>query len=537
MVDLPPPGFGAEIRCRSSRWTTSMIVIDDSSDDETESRGGKGKGVASSRSAAASSSSAIDPRHVEADNAPDSLEGDNAACEACRRRGNPEQMVLCDRCEYGARHFFCFTPKIRKAPEDDWICRACRAMKRDDPLVQQCARISAKFEQYGVCEGEIQDVMWKDAEKKSGRKIYHVFYAPGDELWHDLDAQELEEEILPIDEVATKEQREKDPLLPHSEKRMVGARVVIFLDEAPGQKRGNYPGRVSNVRVERTGTVLHLIEFDAGDRHWYNLSDPKWRWKREGGGASRAKEEVRAELKRETSTSSQNDEAQLGEKARAKEDRKRKLDGLAHLVRIESNASMKSQRSSKATENEDEEEEDASATSSDDESSSGKQKRSGETPTRDRCRTWFVRALAAGSLAKATQWERELPAGVQDLLSRAIEGALREAKGSANGKPYRQQARKLASNFGSSQILREALWTGSLSVDTFVRMTDADLVKATAQPAQPRARLDPREYCGPDSAHPAASTSQTANTGSDDDDTPLVNYYGSLVPAGSIDRD
>lgn len=545
-----------------------MLEADSSDEDETQekpaaaspprrgnkesplNRGNKGKGKA-----AASSAPAMDSRDVVAaafgasaapignDAAPDSMEGDNAACEVCRRRDG--DMVLCDRCEYGARHLFCFTPKIRKAPEGEWFCRACKALKRDDPLVKRCARISATFENYGVHEGEVQDVMWQDGSKKSGKKIYNVFYAPGDEQWHDLDAKLCSEVILPIDEAATREQKRTDPLLPQGETRMTGARVTIFLDDAPGQKRGHYPGRVTNVRVEQTGTVHHLIEFDAGDRHWYDLSDPKWRWKREGGGASKAKEEVRAELQREASASSQNEDTDWYRK-RAKlaagrpsdgaqdgtgeAERKRKLDGLAQLMRMESNISVKSAksvksaRSSQAAEegDEEEEEDDVSTSSSDD---GGKQKRSGETPAREKCRAWFVRALESGDLAsgsKLTPWERELPAGVRDLLSRAIEAALREAKGSANEKPYRQQARKLAENFGGSMDLREALWTGSLSVDRFVRMTGAELLNVTTKPSRP----------------PPSTTTLIANDDeNDEDDTPLVNYYGSLVPATQLDRD
>lgn len=35
----------------------------------------------------------------------------NAVCKVCRRRNNPEQMLLCDGCNAG-RHMFCFKPKL-----------------------------------------------------------------------------------------------------------------------------------------------------------------------------------------------------------------------------------------------------------------------------------------------------------------------------------------------------------------------------------------------------------------------------------------
>ena len=164
--------------------------------------------------------------------------------------------MLCDRCErrstflhakdpQGARGRLDL-PRLQGNEEGTLLCSNARGSLQNSSST-------------GVRRRE-QDVMWKDAEKKSGRKIYHVLYAPGDELWHDLDAQELEEEILPIDEVATKEQREKDPLLPHSEKRMVGARVVIFSTRRLAKNEATtWPCQQCACRAHRYGLASHRV--------------------------------------------------------------------------------------------------------------------------------------------------------------------------------------------------------------------------------------------------------------------------------------
>ncbi|KAJ4446340.1 hypothetical protein ANN_13035 [Periplaneta americana] len=49
----------------------------------------------------------------------------NAHCRLCRRRGDAENMLLCDGCNKG-HHLYCLKPKLTKVPQGDWFCPKCR---------------------------------------------------------------------------------------------------------------------------------------------------------------------------------------------------------------------------------------------------------------------------------------------------------------------------------------------------------------------------------------------------------------------------
>uniref|UniRef100_A0A6B2E558 Bromodomain adjacent to zinc finger domain protein 1A n=1 Tax=Phlebotomus kandelakii TaxID=1109342 RepID=A0A6B2E558_9DIPT len=49
----------------------------------------------------------------------------HAACQICRRKSDPEKMLLCDECNSGC-HMFCLKPPLTKVPEGDWFCLKCR---------------------------------------------------------------------------------------------------------------------------------------------------------------------------------------------------------------------------------------------------------------------------------------------------------------------------------------------------------------------------------------------------------------------------
>lgn len=48
----------------------------------------------------------------------------NSICKICRRRTDPDQMLLCDHCNAGT-HMFCLRPKMVKVPEGNWYCSTC----------------------------------------------------------------------------------------------------------------------------------------------------------------------------------------------------------------------------------------------------------------------------------------------------------------------------------------------------------------------------------------------------------------------------
>ncbi|XP_039757443.1 bromodomain adjacent to zinc finger domain protein 1A isoform X2 [Pararge aegeria] len=53
----------------------------------------------------------------------------NASCRVCRRRADPDSMLLCDGCNKG-HHLYCLKPKLAKVPEGDWFCEQCKPKEK-----------------------------------------------------------------------------------------------------------------------------------------------------------------------------------------------------------------------------------------------------------------------------------------------------------------------------------------------------------------------------------------------------------------------
>ncbi|XP_037293996.1 bromodomain adjacent to zinc finger domain protein 1A isoform X2 [Manduca sexta] len=53
----------------------------------------------------------------------------HASCRLCRRKTDPDSMLLCDGCNKG-HHLYCLKPKLTKVPDGDWFCDVCRPKER-----------------------------------------------------------------------------------------------------------------------------------------------------------------------------------------------------------------------------------------------------------------------------------------------------------------------------------------------------------------------------------------------------------------------
>lgn len=49
----------------------------------------------------------------------------NAKCKICRKKGDPEHMVLCCECDRGY-HLYCLRPALSEKPTTEWHCSECR---------------------------------------------------------------------------------------------------------------------------------------------------------------------------------------------------------------------------------------------------------------------------------------------------------------------------------------------------------------------------------------------------------------------------
>ncbi|KAG7297674.1 hypothetical protein JYU34_018390 [Plutella xylostella] len=56
----------------------------------------------------------------------------NASCKICRRKTDPDNMLLCDHCNKG-HHLYCLKPKLTKVPEGDWFCAQCKPKEQKTP--------------------------------------------------------------------------------------------------------------------------------------------------------------------------------------------------------------------------------------------------------------------------------------------------------------------------------------------------------------------------------------------------------------------
>ncbi|KPI92104.1 Bromodomain adjacent to zinc finger domain protein 1A [Papilio xuthus] len=85
----------------------------------------------------------------------------NASCRICRRKTDPDNMLLCDGCNKG-HHLYCLKPKLSKVPDGDWFCDQCRPREKtprrkrklfsDDDLEDDLD------DSVGVAEGEVGEL-------------------------------------------------------------------------------------------------------------------------------------------------------------------------------------------------------------------------------------------------------------------------------------------------------------------------------------------------------------------------------------------
>ncbi|XP_058396716.1 bromodomain adjacent to zinc finger domain protein 1A isoform X2 [Diceros bicornis minor] len=113
----------------------------------------------------------------------------NARCKICRKKGDAENMVLCDGCDRG-HHTYCVRPKLKTVPEGDWFCPECRPKQRSRRLSsRQRPSLESDEEMEESMEGEDVEVDDDDEEGQSEEEEY--------EVEQDEDDSQEEEEISP----------------------------------------------------------------------------------------------------------------------------------------------------------------------------------------------------------------------------------------------------------------------------------------------------------------------------------------------------
>ncbi|KAM6912794.1 bromodomain adjacent to zinc finger domain protein 1A [Xenentodon cancila] len=89
----------------------------------------------------------------------------NARCRICRRKGDADNMLLCDCCDRG-HHTHCLRPRLKFVPEGEWFCPDCRPKQRSSRLPsRQRSTIKEEDEDSDKEEEEESESVEEDTKK------------------------------------------------------------------------------------------------------------------------------------------------------------------------------------------------------------------------------------------------------------------------------------------------------------------------------------------------------------------------------------
>ncbi|KAH6926715.1 hypothetical protein HPB50_021234 [Hyalomma asiaticum] len=91
-----------------------------------------------------------------------------AYCRICRRRRDPERMLLCDGCDRG-HHLYCLKPPLEEIPKGDWYCIACRPKEKPaSPAKRKYIEEEEEDEQKDEEDEEEDEEEEQDEEEEDG---------------------------------------------------------------------------------------------------------------------------------------------------------------------------------------------------------------------------------------------------------------------------------------------------------------------------------------------------------------------------------
>merc|ERR1712073_154011 len=92
----------------------------------------------------------------------------NTKCKVCRRKTDPDMMLLCDGCD-NAYHMYCLKPKLKTIPEGEWFCPECKPKER---VRSPKKKVRKSFSFHEVESDEEEEVnSKKKANNKSKKRI------------------------------------------------------------------------------------------------------------------------------------------------------------------------------------------------------------------------------------------------------------------------------------------------------------------------------------------------------------------------------
>ena len=88
----------------------------------------------------------------------------NTKCRICRRKNDPDKMLLCDGCDRG-HHLYCLKPKLKKIPDDDWYCTECKPKMRIRSPKKKNRRV---FEEEDLEDDDDEEAEYEDQDTENG---------------------------------------------------------------------------------------------------------------------------------------------------------------------------------------------------------------------------------------------------------------------------------------------------------------------------------------------------------------------------------
>ncbi|XP_055947605.1 bromodomain adjacent to zinc finger domain protein 1A-like isoform X3 [Argiope bruennichi] len=86
-----------------------------------------------------------------------------AHCRICRRRGDAENMLLCDGCNRG-HHLYCLKPPLNAIPEGDWFCLSCKPVEKPVSPEKKIRKVESDSEEADSDEDDEQSVEEEEEE-------------------------------------------------------------------------------------------------------------------------------------------------------------------------------------------------------------------------------------------------------------------------------------------------------------------------------------------------------------------------------------
>ncbi|XP_059088369.1 bromodomain adjacent to zinc finger domain protein 1A-like [Tigriopus californicus] len=127
----------------------------------------------------------------------------NAKCRLCRRKNDPENMLLCDGCDRG-HHMYCLKPKLKSIPEGDWFCHECKPKERIRTPKKKSRRVFIEDEEENVEDSQEEDENEETAEageeeEEEAMATEHVDEEDGE--LQDESNEDQGDETMEVDEV------------------------------------------------------------------------------------------------------------------------------------------------------------------------------------------------------------------------------------------------------------------------------------------------------------------------------------------------